>query len=185
MMRGVGETQKKPPESAGMLRERVERELRGDILPFWLEHTIDEKHGGFRGQVANDLTVDEKANKGLILNARILWTFAKAHKFYGDQKYLRTAQRAYSYLIEHFWDEEFGGLYWMVDYAGNPVDTKKRIYGQAFAVYALTEYVGASGEREPRNKAIELYQLIEDAAHDPQHGGYFETYERDWTLAQD
>ncbi len=185
MMRGIGETQKETAESAGMLRERVERELRGDILPFWLERTIDEKHGGFRGQIANDLTIDEKANKGLILNARILWTFAKAYKFYGAEEYLRTAQRAYRYLIEHFWDEEFGGLYWMVDYEGNPVDTKKRIYGQAFAVYALTEYAGASGEKEPRNKAIELYQLIEDAAHDVQHGGYFETYERDWALAED
>jgi cellobiose epimerase len=185
MMRGIGETQKETAESAGMLRERVERELRGDILPFWLERTIDEKHGGFRGQIANDLTIDEKANKGLILNARILWTFAKAYKFYRDEQYLRTAQRAYRYLIEHFWDEELGGLYWMVDYEGNPVDTKKRIYGQAFAVYTLTEYAGASGEKEPRNKAIELYQLIEDAAHDVQHGGYFETYARDWALAED
>ena len=185
MMRGIGETQKETAESAGLLRERVERELRSDILPFWLERTIDEKHGGFCGQIANDLTIDEKASKGLILNARIVWTFAKAYKFYGEEKYLRTAQRAYNYLFEHFWDEEFGGLYWMVDYEGNPVDTKKRIYGQAFAVYALTEYAGASGEKEPRNKAIELYQLIEDAAHDEQHGGYFETYERDWTLAED
>ena len=166
----------------GGLRERVERELRGDILPFWLKYAIDEEHGGFRGQIANDLTIDPQANKGLILNARILWTFAKAYQVYGDEAYLRTARRAYEYLWRYFWDAEFGGVYWMVDYQGNPVETKKRIYGQAFTVYALAEYAAASGD-EDRGKAIALYQMIESASHDRTNGGYFETYERDWTLA--
>ena len=94
-------------------RERVERELRGDILPCWLAY------------IANDLTIDPLAHKGLILNARILWTFAKAYKVYGDELYLRTARRAYEYLRQHFWDAEFGGMYWMVDHLGNPVETKK------------------------------------------------------------
>jgi mannobiose 2-epimerase len=107
------------------LRERVERELRGDILPFWLKYAVDDEYGGFRGQIANDLTIDPLAHKGLILNARILWTFAKAYKVYRDELYLRTARRAYEYLRQHFWDAEFGGMYWMVDHLGNPVETKK------------------------------------------------------------
>ena len=61
------------------LRERVERELRCGILPFWLKYAVDEEYGGFRGQIANDLTIDPRSHKGLILNARILWTFAKAY----------------------------------------------------------------------------------------------------------
>lgn len=170
---------------ASSLREHVERELRGDILPFWLKYAVDDQYGGFRGQIANDLSIDAQAHKGLILNARILWTFAKAYKVYEDEVYLRAAERAYGYLMRHFWDEPFGGLYWMVDHVGNPVDTKKRIYGQAFTVYALAEYAGATGKGEPLEKAIALYRLIEKAGHDPEHGGYFETYERDWTLAKD
>jgi cellobiose epimerase len=165
------------------LRERVEQELLGDILPFWLKYAVDHEFGGFRGQIANDLTIDPLAHKGLILNARILWTFAKAHKVYYDAVYLRTAQRAYEYLQQYFWDAEFGGVYWMVDHLGRPVETKKRIYGQAFTVYALAEYAAASAEKEPLEKAIALYHLIEDASHDAQNGGYFETYERDWKLA--
>jgi cellobiose epimerase len=164
-------------------RERVERELLGDILPFWLNHAVDHEFGGFRGQIANDLTIDPLAHKGLILNARILWTFAKAYKVYGDEVYLRTAQRAYEYLQRYFWDAEFGGVYWMVDHLGNPVETKKRIYGQAFTVYALAEYAAASAEKEPLQKAIALHRMIEDASLDSKNGGYFETYERDWKLA--
>lgn len=165
------------------LREHVERELRSDILPFWLKYSLDHEYGGFRGQIANDLTIDPHADKGLILNARILWAFAKASRVYGDDAYLRTARRAYEYLRQHFWDEEFGGVYWMVDYRGNPADTKKRIYGQAFTIYSLAEYFSATAAKEPLENAIALYRLIEDASHDARNGGYYETYERDWKLA--
>lgn len=165
------------------LRERVERELLEDILPFWLKYTLDEEYGGFRGQITNDLIIDPRANKGLILNARILWTFAKAYKVYRDEVYLRTAHRAYEYLQQNFWDKKYGGVFWMVDYRGNPVDTKKRVYGQAFTVYALAEYASTVGGEEPLEKAIPLYRLIEESSRDAEHGGYFETYERDWRLA--
>jgi len=165
------------------LRERVEKELLGNILPFWLKHTPDNEHGGFYGQIKNDLSVDPSANKGLILNARILWTFSAAHKVYGDELYLKTARRAFEYLLENFWDRDFGGMYWMVDCHGNPVETKKRIYGQAFTLYALAEYASECAGDSPLQRAIALHRLIEPASHDRANCGYYETYERDWTLA--
>ena len=167
------------------LRQKVEVELLADILPFWLKYTIDDEFGGFRGQIANDLTIDPHAAKGLILNARILWTFSKAFSVYRDPVFLATARRAYEYLVRFFWDNEFGGVYWMVDYQGLPIDTKKRIYGQAFTVYALAEYYHAIGDAEILARALRLVEDIEAAGHDAQHEGYFETYERDWTLAVD
>jgi len=166
-------------------RKRVETELLSGILPFWLKHTIDEENGGFRGQIANDLTVDPHAQKGLILNARILWTFAKAFSVYKTPVYLAAARRAYEYLCRYFWDYEFGGVYWMLDYAGVPVDTKKRVYGQAFTIYALAEYGHATGELEATDRAMRLVEQIEAVGHDDANRGYFETYERDWTLAVD
>jgi cellobiose epimerase len=167
------------------LREQVETELRTNILPFWLEHAIDEQYGGFRGQIANDLTIDPFAHKGLILNARILWTFSKAFSVYGEEVYRQTARRAYDYLAQHFWDTEFNGVYWLVDHLARPVETKKRIYGQAFAVYSLAEYHRTTGDKDALTRALTLYECIESASHDSLHGGYFETYERDWTLAHE
>lgn len=167
------------------LRNRVEAELQADILPFWLKRTIDDEYGGFRGQISNDLTVDPRAHKGLILNARILWAFAKAFSVYKSPAYLAAARRSYEYLCRHFWDYEYGGVYWMLDSNGAPVDTKKRIYGQAFTVYALAEYGHATGETEATDRAMRLVEQIEAAGHDDAHAGYFETYERDWTLAVD
>jgi mannobiose 2-epimerase len=167
------------------LRQKVETELLSNILPFWLKYTIDNEYGGFRGQITNDLTIDPHAAKGLILNARILWTFSKAFSVYRNPIYLATARRAYEYLDCNFWDHEFGGVYWMLDYLGQPKDTKKRIYGQAFTVYALAEYYHASGDPEALAKAMRMVEQIESTGHDDEHGGYFETYERNWTLSKD
>ena len=167
------------------LRQKVEAELLSNILPFWLEHTIDEKYGGFKGQIANDLTSNPRAHKGLILNARILWTFSKAYSVYRDPLYLATARRAFEYLCAAFWDNEFGGLYWMVDCECHPSDTKKRIYGQAFTIYALAEFYHASGNPEALLRAMRLVDQIESSGHDAENGGYFETYERDWRPAGD
>jgi len=163
----------------------VEQELRSNILPFWLKHAIDAEFGGFRGLITNDLVIDPLAPKGLVLNARILWTFSKAYSVYGEDAYLEAARRAYDYLVEHFWDADFGGVYWMLDHRGSPLDRKKRIYGQAFTIYALAEYHSATAEADPLERAARLYEIVESSSHDPRQGGYFETYERDWALARD
>ena len=97
----------------------------------------------------------------------------------------QTARRAYDYITQHFWDSEFDGVFWLVDYLGRPVESKKRIYGQAFTVYSLAEYYRATGDREALTRAIRLYEAIESASHDAHHQGYFETYERDWALARE
>ena len=159
--------------------------MRSNILPFWLKYTIDEEFGGFRGRVSNDLVIDAKADKGLVLNVRILWTFSKAFSIYREDQYRRAATRAYDYILRHFWDEKFGGMYWMLNYRGEPSDTKKRVYGQAFTVYALAEYYEATRSQEALRQAIHLYEIIEETCHDAKFGGYFETYERDWKLSGD
>ena len=113
-------------------QKRVKSELYENIIPFWQKHTVDNEFGGFAGQVGRDLKIDKHANKGLILNARILWTFAAMYRFDANPKYLELAKRAYDYLNSYFWDIRFGGMFWQVDYRGQCADDSKKIYGQAF-----------------------------------------------------
>jgi mannobiose 2-epimerase len=167
------------------LRSRVEGELLSNILPFWLKYAVDNEYGGFRGQIANDLTFDAQANKGLILNARILWTFSRAFSVYREDAYLKAARRAFDYITQYFWDAQHNGVFWMVDHRGRPIHTKKRIYGQAFAIYGFAGYFAASHDYDALARAISLYSAVEGAARDANHAGYFETFEQDWTISQE
>jgi mannobiose 2-epimerase len=166
-------------------RRQVEAEWCDNIVPFWLKYAPDEKHGGFRGLVTNDLRVDERAEKGVILNTRILWTFSRAYGLYQDSSFRRIAERAYAYLTQHFIDHQDGGVFWTVDYQGLPLDRRKRVYAQSFALYALTEFYSATDEQEALAQAFEIFNVLEDCCRDNEHDGYFETFEDDWTLARD
>src|SRR5882724_11915940 len=121
-------------ETIAGFRHEVEREWLDNIAPFWTRYAPDEKQGGFRGWITNDLQIDEQAEKGIILNSRILWTFSRAFKLYQEDASLRMAKRAFEYLAQYFFDPQAGGVYWSLDYAGKPVDKKKRTYAQAFAL---------------------------------------------------
>jgi mannobiose 2-epimerase len=172
-------------EQIAKFRQQIESEWRDNIAPFWLQYAPDEKHGGFHGWITNDLQVDEQAEQGIILNSRILWTFAHAYKLYQNADFLRLAERAFNYLTEHFIDREYGGVFWTLDYRGQPHDTRKRSYAQAFALYGLTEFYVATGEPRALTEARAIFDLLESRARDDVNDGYFETFERDWTLATD
>jgi mannobiose 2-epimerase len=167
------------------LATAMEQDLRENVLPFWMRQVPDEAHGGFLGQVGDDLTVDPVGPKGGVLNARILWTFAAAFRRYREPAYLETADRALSYLLSHFWDETHGGIYWMLDHEGRPLADRKQTYAEAFAVYGLSEYHRATGSAEALDRAVELYRSIEEHATDPVCGGYWEARARDWTTLED
>ena len=152
----------------------------GRILKFWVDMTPDELHGGFYGKINNDNQIIDGAAKGSVLNARILWTFSAAYNLNHDAVNLDFANRAYHYIIDHFIDKQYGGVYWLVDYKGEPLDTKKQVYAIAFAIYGLSEFYLASGNEDARQNAIDLfYQLVENA-YDPIQTGYFEAFTRDW-----
>jgi cellobiose epimerase len=156
-----------------------------NILPFWKKYTIDTKFGGFFGQINNDLSVEEKAEKGLVLNARILWTFSAVYAKYHDPKDLELAKRAYQYIIENFYDKEFGGYYWSVTYDGKPGITKKQIYAQAFVIYGFIEYYKITGIQEVLDKAREIFVLMEENSFDLRDNGYIEACNHDWSPTED
>ncbi|UQZ35686.1 N-acyl-D-glucosamine 2-epimerase [Paenibacillus sp. PK3_47] len=171
--------------STGAWLDALENELQHNILGFWMKNTLDEENGGFVGEIDNQLNVIAGAEKSLVLNARILWTFASAYRIYGKAEYLTIAERAYSYLLEHFLDKEYGGLYWMVDAKGAPSQLKKQVYGQAFAIYALAEFHHATGNAEALEQAIAVFRALEKYGYDPVNKGYIEALSREWEMTDE
>ena len=166
-------------------RHQLERELTGNILPFWMTHAVDEVNGGFYGAVSNDLQVDNRVPRSAVLCARILWTYSTAFRVFGAEEYLSMARWAYDYLTCVFWDQDRGGVYWQVDHTGRPVSDRKHHYAQAFAIYGLSEYCRATQEPHSLALAQELFHLLETHAFEPVHGGYIEGSSREWGALED
>jgi mannobiose 2-epimerase len=166
-------------------RRQLQEELTGNILPFWMTRSVDKVNGGFYGALTNDLEIHNEVPRSAILCARILWTYATAYRKLGDRQYLAMADWAYTTLRGVFLDPEYGGVYWTVDAAGQPVFDRKHHYAQAFAIYGLSEYYWATGQAESLALAQTLFQLLEKHAYDPVYGGYIEGSSRTWETLTD
>ena len=168
-----------------LMKREMQDVLEKNILRFWLDKMVDEENGGFYGRIDGHGQLHPEAEKGAILNARILWSFSAAYRLLEVEEYLEAATRAKDYLIEHFIDPAYGGVYWSVDYKGQPLDTKKQFYAIGFAIYGLTEYVRATGDREALDYALQLYDCIEEHAFDRVFNGYIEACTMEWGKIDD
>ena len=163
-----------------LFKKEMQDVLTGNILPFWIDKMVDHENGGFYGRIDGHGNLHADAEKGGILNARILWTFSAAYRVLGKSEYLEMATRAKDYIIAHFIDREYGGTYWSLDYTGNPKDTKKQFYAIGFMIYGLSEYVRATGDKEALDYAIQLFECIEEHSLDVIYNGYIEACTREW-----
>ena len=117
------------PETANWAGQ-IRKELVGNILPFWMLHAIDRENGGFYGTIGCDLKVEKESLRASVINSRILWTFSAASRLIGGE-YRNTADWAYDTVVNAFWDREYGGLFWTLDYRGNPVSMRQALPSKA------------------------------------------------------
>jgi mannobiose 2-epimerase len=166
------------------MKNEFQKELTTNILPFWTNKMQDNEFGGFYGQIDGNDVLHPRANKGAILNARILWTFSAAYRILKKDEYLKMAERAFDYIKQYFIDKTNGGVYWELDYTGKPVNTKKQTYAQGFALYGFSEFYRATGNEEALNLAKEFFFLIEKCK-DSELKGYFEAFTENWQPIED
>ena len=163
------------------LRTEFENELTGNILPFWIEYAVDPS-GGFYGAVEADGTPVRREPKGSVLNARILWSFSVAYRRYGLGGYKKVADRAADYILRHFIDPRYGGVYWSVDADGAMLDGSKHTDAQTYTIYALAEHYAATGNAESLEAAKTLFHDLQAHVHDAEKGGWTDLFARDWSL---
>ena len=172
------------PTTIATYKAEVTTELE-NLLNWWMTFTVDHENGGFYGKIDPNNTIDPNAPKGLVLNARILYTFSSAYLLTGNNDYLRMADRAFGYLYTYFLDAEHGGFYWAVDFKGKMLDGKKQVYGQAFAIYAFAEYYKATQNEKALTLAKDGFWLLENHSFDHLHLGYLEAFKKDWQPIDD
>lgn len=166
-------------------KKQFENELTDNILNFWVKEVYDTTRRTFFGRITNDGRKFPDAALSAVLTTRILWTFSAAYRFYPTAIYKKMADEAYRILMETFWDNENGGIYWSVFPDGRPDDTKKQFYAEAFFIYAMSEYWLAFKDEKAKQIAVSMFMLMEKYAFDPEFGGYIEANTADWKETDD
>ena len=166
------------------LRAELRQEHK-DILAYWQRYAPDPVNGGFYGRVDYQNKPDSTADKGIVLNSRILWTFSAGLLHTQHDEYRATADRAFAAIQQHFIDPQHGGVFWSVRPDGQPKQTIKQLYGQAFALYGLSEYARATHSAPALSLAKEQFRLMVSKAYDASKGGFAEARARDWSPASD
>ena len=180
----VSEGDSVKPDNLTALKTELENELQR-LLHFWGTKAVDSEHGGFLGRINYVGEKYDKAPKGAILNARILWTFSAAYRTTRNESYKKMADRSFQYLNNYFLDTANGGVFWELDYRGNPINQRKQAYAQSFAIYAFAEYSRAVNNAESLNRAKAWYQILENKFWDNQHAGYIEAMTENWRPIDD
>ncbi len=172
---------------------QLEATLLDNIAGFWYPRSLDRANGGYMLDLGPQGEALHPGNKMIVTQARMVWFFAKLARegyekpgAFGEADLLAAARHGFAFLRDKMWDPEHGGFYFMVDAAGEAVTApKKHLYGQAFGLYALSEYYLASGDEEALVLADGLFGLLEEKAHDKEYGGYVEFFNRDWSPVED
>lgn len=164
-------------------QSEVNQELE-NILNFWINNTFDNRNGGFIGKMDINGQIDFDAPKGLVLNARILWTFAAAYKKTQNRAYLTAAERAFE-ALKYFKDEQFGGYYWSINANNTPLSMRKQIYGLAFVLYGLSEFYVIPGDKNVLKDCLDIFNWIEKNSFNPKNKGYLEAVDRDGSPLED
>jgi mannobiose 2-epimerase len=158
--------------------------LNRDILQVWFPRTVDNEHGGFRSNFSRDWKPFGKESKFSVFQGRMTWICSQIvlRRPELKEQYLPYVTHGIDYLIGSLWDQEKGGFYWGLSETGeiSPYYTDgKQLYGMSFAIYGLASGYQATKDPRALEYAQKGFHWMEEHAHDPKNGGYFEYLTRD------
>ncbi len=172
------------PSSEALLQmaNGFQQELTENILPFWQKNPPNKTNSGFFGVIDAQGKAVPNSTRSALLSSEILWAFSAADAEAPSDEYKKLAAYAFADLEKNFQDKQYGGVYWMLDSDGKPIQPHKQIYAQALALLAYCEY--ARTHKPALEQAKALYQLLEKHARDPKYGGYTQTLGQDWSAGK-
>lgn len=165
-------------------RGELEDELRA-VTVWWLKHGVDLASGEIAGEISNGNCINRDAGWSLVYVARLLWFFSAVYRHQASADCRDAAKLCRMFLEHHFLDRENGGLFWSLDARKRPESRKKQTYGQAFAVYGLSEFARAFNDDDAKSQADQLVETLGRHTHDREYGGYLEALDRFWQPVSD
>lgn len=134
-------------------------ELTGVIMPFWLKHGLDRKHGGVYTCVDRDGTLMD-TTKSVWFQGRFGYVAAYAYNNLEKNPVWLEASRSCLDFIEKYCIDSDGHMFFSVTEDGKPVRKRRYVFSDTFAVIAMAEYSKASGDVSYARKALDMFRNI-------------------------
>ena len=175
------------PQRDELLRQaqRCRRILKSSIVDFYLSGCIDRDNGGYLENLRDNRFVPT-GEKFLTMQGRQLWFFSTlVREGIETDAALAAARAGIDFLQDKMLDRRHGGYFAKVSDAGRPTDRRKHVYLNAFALFGLVAFYRATADEHALTAAKHLFHVLEEKAHDRQHGGYLECFAEDWSPPAD
>ena len=148
------------------LLELYRHTLFDDVVPFWLNNSVDRKHGGFLNCLDRDGSV-YNTDKAMWIQCRAIWMFAKLYnEVERKPEWLEVARNGYDFIRKHGFDAD-GRMFFVVTRDGKPLRRSRYLFTETFGVIACAEYSRAACDENALEKARDLYRLIVDMHRNP------------------
>jgi N-acylglucosamine 2-epimerase len=143
------------------LRSFYKSYLLDNSIPFWLEHSMDKEYGGYltcldrKGNVYN-------TDKSVWFQGRGAWMFSKLYNVVEKRpEWLEAAKSGIDFMNAHCFDTD-GRMFFTVTQDGRPLQKRRYMFSETFAIIALAEYSKASGDKKALEQAKRIFDMVKD-----------------------
>ena len=141
------------------LAEQYRTELFDNIIPFWLNHSVDKELGGYFTCLDREGKVFD-TDKFVWLQGREVWMFSTLYnKVEQRAEWLEMALHGAAFLMEHGRDPE-GNWYFSLNRKGEPLVEAYNIFSDCFATMAFGQLSIATGNAEYARIAKDTFENI-------------------------
>lgn len=148
------------------LAAQYKSELLDNVIPFWMQHSIDHQYGGYFTCLERDGEVFD-TDKFIWLQCREVWMLATLYnKVEARQEWLQAAIQGAEFLKKYGHD---GNLNWYfaIDLQGQPLVEPYNIFSYTFAVIAFGQLSIATNNQEYADIAKRTFDIILSKVDNP------------------
>lgn len=131
-----------------------------NIMPFWMKHGLDHKHGGVYTCIDRDGTLMD-TTKSVWFQGRFGFVAAYAYNNMEKNPEWLAASKSCIDFIEKYCFDTDGHMYFEITDDGKPLRKRRYVFSECFAAIAMAEYAIASGDGSYAEKALSLFKNIQ------------------------
>lgn len=136
------------------------KDLMENIMPFWMQHGLDRKHGGIYTCLDRDGSLMD-TTKSVWFQGR--FGFIAAYAYNNVEKnpdWLAASKSCIDFMESYCFDKD-GHMFFEITDDGMPLRKRRYVFSECFAAIAMSEYSIASGDKSYAEKALALFKRIQ------------------------